>query len=121
MAVPWWSFAYQMVSQASFSVGSAKTCISAQPHRWNASNEPKSSPMIWSTCAFRPTEGRKSCLRSSFTRHDLRPSVGLNRSEEHTSELQSPDHLVCRLLLEKKKKIQENPVLAHRRLQHLRN
>src|SRR5574344_2856138 len=29
-----------------------------------------------------------------------------NRSEEHTSELQSPDHLVCRLLLEKKKKTQ---------------
>src|SRR5258708_31092886 len=28
----------------------------------------------------------------------------MNRSEEHTSELQSPDHLVCRLLLEKKKK-----------------
>src|SRR5258708_32089202 len=27
----------------------------------------------------------------------------LSRSEEHTSELQSPDHLVCRLLLEKKK------------------
>src|SRR5258708_19275968 len=31
---------------------------------------------------------------------DVRPQ----RSEEHTSELQSPDHLVCRLLLEKKKK-----------------
>src|SRR5690348_18007864 len=28
----------------------------------------------------------------------------LSRSEEHTSELQSPVHLVCRLLLEKKKK-----------------
>src|SRR5258708_13955349 len=28
--------------------------------------------------------------------------VPLMRSEEHTSELQSPDHLVCRLLLEKK-------------------
>src|SRR5258708_31600400 len=28
---------------------------------------------------------------------------GPARSEEHTSELQSPDHLVCRLLLEKKK------------------
>src|SRR5258708_28491984 len=27
---------------------------------------------------------------------------GRERSEEHTSELQSPDHLVCRLLLEKK-------------------
>src|SRR5258708_8210952 len=30
-------------------------------------------------------------------------NVWSNRSEEHTSELQSPDHLVCRLLLEKKK------------------
>src|SRR5258708_11157301 len=29
--------------------------------------------------------------------------LGCIRSEEHTSELQSPDHLVCRLLLEKKK------------------
>src|SRR5258708_17299909 len=29
--------------------------------------------------------------------------VEKSRSEEHTSELQSPDHLVCRLLLEKKK------------------
>src|SRR5258708_8303555 len=29
--------------------------------------------------------------------------AGMDRSEEHTSELQSPDHLVCRLLLEKKK------------------
>src|SRR5438552_4752744 len=35
----------------------------------------------------------------------VRGSGGGNdwRSEEHTSELQSPDHLVCRLLLEKKK------------------
>src|SRR5207244_11269682 len=32
------------------------------------------------------------------------PEYFMNRSEEHTSELQSPDHLVCRLLLEKKKK-----------------
>src|SRR5258708_13205159 len=31
------------------------------------------------------------------------PKRGRIRSEEHTSELQSPDHLVCRLLLEKKK------------------
>src|SRR5258708_31851369 len=36
------------------------------------------------------------CTRS------IRP-LGSPRSEEHTSELQSPDHLVCRLLLEKKK------------------
>src|SRR5207244_10854446 len=34
----------------------------------------------------------------------LRYFTGIRwRSEEHTSELQSPDHLVCRLLLEKKK------------------
>src|SRR5258708_17301773 len=33
--------------------------------------------------------------------YDRRPCF---RSEEHTSELQSPDHLVCRLLLEKKKR-----------------
>src|SRR5258708_22773886 len=32
----------------------------------------------------------------------------LSRSEEHTSELQSPDHLVCRLLLEKKKNKRNN-------------
>src|SRR5207244_10893956 len=31
------------------------------------------------------------------------PAKNSQRSEEHTSELQSPDHLVCRLLLEKKK------------------
>src|SRR5690348_17728746 len=31
------------------------------------------------------------------------------RSEEHTSELQSPVHLVCRLLLEKKKKMNKIP------------
>src|SRR5207244_6509828 len=32
-----------------------------------------------------------------------RTQKGTHRSEEHTSELQSPDHLVCRLLLDKKK------------------
>src|SRR5258708_24336826 len=33
----------------------------------------------------------------------VKAAGGCSRSEEHTSELQSPDHLVCRLLLEKKK------------------
>src|SRR5690242_20841640 len=36
---------------------------------------------------------------------------GVTRSEEHTSELQSHVNLVCRLLLEKKKKIKEYTVL----------
>src|SRR5947208_9168093 len=37
-----------------------------------------------------------------------------DRSEEHTSELQSPDHLVCRLLLEKKKHTPRLDGLKHR-------
>src|SRR5438876_4791589 len=44
--------------------------------------------------------GRGRCPSSSST---CSASCG-SRSEEHTSELQSPVHLVCRLLLEKKKK-----------------
>src|SRR5258708_31967997 len=52
---------------------------------------------------------QNSC--SPSCRHNSHPNqqLGLHefwdtrRSEEHTSELQSPDHLVCRLLLEKKK------------------
>src|SRR5690348_17668472 len=38
------------------------------------------------------------------THHHVTNNVTRERSEEHTSELQSPVHLVCRLLLEKKKK-----------------
>src|SRR5271168_5639234 len=38
------------------------------------------------------------------TRGPVRPALPHQRSEEHTSELQSPYDLVCRLLLEKKKK-----------------
>src|SRR3989442_11606419 len=41
------------------------------------------------------------------------PQVGMDRSEEHTSELQSRPHLVCRLLLEKKKKKQANILIAN--------
>src|SRR5438876_3936978 len=43
-------------------------------------------------------------------------SVRMARSEEHTSELQSPVHLVCRLLLEKKNTYDRTPpIRAHRR------
>src|SRR5947208_7982988 len=42
-----------------------------------------------------------------------RDGVREDRSEEHTSELQSPDHLVCRLLLEKKKKRQQGRAQRH--------
>src|SRR5436309_8802306 len=59
-------------------------------------------------CAIfqRLRSGRKSRARGK-SRHvagRLYRAVGLARSEEHTSELQSRENLVCRLLLEKKKK-----------------
>src|SRR5436189_3792067 len=38
-------------------------------------------------------------------------SLGIKRSEEHTSELQSPMYLVCRLLLEKKKKKKHHTIV----------
>src|SRR5258708_25474438 len=55
----------------------------------------------------------------------VRPREGTDpsRSEEHTSELQSPDHLVCRLLLEKKKtavttsvNLMDNPLIGYDQL-----
>src|SRR5258708_30440347 len=51
-------------------------------------------------------EIRKAAERGAALTRQLLVYDG--RSEEHTSELQSPDHLVCRLLLEKKKKDQYN-------------
>src|SRR5699024_11439240 len=44
-----------------------------------------------------------------WTRLRFRPAMHVNRSEEHTSELQSRFDLVCRLLLEKKKKLADRP------------
>src|SRR5690348_17484461 len=45
-----------------------------------------------------------SCSSRLFFAPGISINMGHDRSEEHTSELQSPVHLVCRLLLEKKKK-----------------
>src|SRR5256885_6786223 len=54
----------------------------------------------------------------AYQRHDAHILAGDGveadgRSEEHTSELQSPCNLVCRLLLEKKKKILSNSICVH--------
>src|SRR5437879_11528811 len=43
-------------------------------------------------------------FKQGTSRGRVQTSLALRRSEEHTSELQSPMYLVCRLLLEKKKK-----------------
>src|SRR2546426_5071041 len=55
----------------------------------------------------RPPGDRGPCSGQEALRQmgaERTPAPGLPRSEEHTSELQSPCNLVCRLLLEKKKK-----------------
>src|SRR5947199_6304632 len=65
----------------------------AWPLEWEPWSVRSSSQVLW--CFFRlasALRGAERCLLS------------LVRSEEHTSELQSLRHLVCRLLLEKKKK-----------------
>src|SRR5256885_6173094 len=62
----------------------------------------------------RRDEGGRDELRGrqGHDRPHARDAREDRRSEEHTSELQSPCNLVCRLLLEKKKKNQIQPTLA---------
>src|ERR1039457_5111086 len=63
----------------------------------------------------RPKSGKKGEGCSSFWRHTAPRFLRGRGSEEHTSELQSPCNLVCRLLLEKKKtrSCRETSVSAH--------
>src|SRR6266853_3247532 len=68
---------------------------------------PPRSTIFPYTTLFRSPQGSQS-VRSirRWSPHDSSlAQVSLRRSEEHTSELQSQSNLVCRLLLEKKKKI----------------
>src|SRR5258708_13417619 len=80
---------------------------------------PPRSTLFPYTTLFRSEELSQVFQRKSYRRRKKTESSSLAlfrwntcsrispaRSEEHTSELQSPDHLVCRLLLEKKKKIE---------------
>src|SRR5258708_8628415 len=69
----------------------------------------RSSPNITHSDVLVGSGGRVASRLSSdgrfaaITGHPTAVPAQQSRSEEHTSELQSPDHLVCRLLLEKKK------------------
>src|SRR5258708_18632805 len=65
-----------------------------------------------------PRGGRAPHLPAALARGRRRDGDGggPERSEEHTSELQSPDHLVCRLLLEKKKKFRQRQRLFTNRV-----
>src|SRR2546430_7487725 len=74
------------------------TLFRSQP--CGATNSPGFSP--WNRPPIRPT---RSPLRvTMLTRAPRFGTLAFTRSEEHTSELQSQSNLVCRLLLEKKKK-----------------
>src|SRR5258708_29202241 len=60
-------------------------------------------------CPSASTTALPAAKDSAMTKAPMRKTSASDnaRSEEHTSELQSPDHLVCRLLLEKKKKFEK--------------
>src|SRR2546426_9282478 len=65
---------------------------------------PPRSTLFPYTTLFRSWEHRRSVLTLAQARRAMPAFLTQLRSEEHTSELQSPCNLVCRLLLEKKKK-----------------
>src|SRR2546430_8617617 len=69
------------------------------------------------TCALVRSESpsnERSPSKLAWIATVLPPHHPYNRSEEHTSELQSQSNLVCRLLLEKKKKFQHRHILSTR-------
>src|SRR5437764_11891537 len=71
---------------------------------------------LFRSCLSSPLgcQTQEKCVSSILrTCRDLSPHFGRceERSEEHTSELQSPMYLVCRLLLEKKKSVATIPSL----------
>src|SRR5690348_17825504 len=76
--------------------------------RREALNGPRASSPLISAHSHAPVARKMRAVRMSMSApsEDVlleRAHLGVVRSEEHTSELQSPVHLVCRLLLEKKK------------------
>src|SRR6266498_5769866 len=78
---------------------------SIQAETWSTKTAAKRSSLV-SQYAW-PSVTKWAWRFSSQTTFGSPPPSG-SRSEEHTSELQSRPHLVCRLLLEKKKKQKEN-------------
>src|SRR5260363_426733 len=77
---------------------------------------PPRSTLFPYTTLFRSSQSAQQSSTPPQPRRRRAPCPA--RSEEHTSELQSPDHLVCRLLLEKKKAI-ANPKPDNQRMQRL--
>src|SRR3712207_8429252 len=75
------------------------------PSRQQRPEEPREKPEagfdpVARSAFVRPLPGRRRGVKAQ---HERAPGLLRNRSEEHTSELQSRQYLVCRLLLEKNK------------------
>src|SRR5258708_29673383 len=64
---------------------------------------PPRSTLFPYTTLFRSVASNSALASAAGPGTEADSPAPMGRSEEHTSELQSPDHLVCRLLLEKKK------------------
>src|ERR1035437_10969254 len=75
---------------------------------------PPRSTLFPYTTLFRSRSNDPTTVYTT-SKHSLSPRP---RSEEHTSELQSRQYLVCRLLLEKKKKTTLNSLLTSPSLEH---
>src|SRR2546430_7440575 len=86
---------------------------------------PPRSTLFPYTTLFRSNTCQQECIEPGphDQEYDIRHSIGAKlrahgarqvRSEEHTSELQSQSNLVCRLLLEKKKRRPAHPACANR-------
>src|SRR5258708_14996258 len=77
----------------------------SQTHGVQIDDNAGNGPILFSGCQF--YQNNQNNAASTYELNNLSQhgwvTVRERRSEEHTSELQSPDHLVCRLLLEKKK------------------
>src|SRR5258708_14639840 len=88
-----------------------------EEHIYDGQVDPMSNVVDSAVCNLRKKLGTVSRALLIHTRRGLGYVLGdapvAARSEEHTSELQSPDHLVCRLLLEKKKNTNTVNIIAH--------
>src|ERR1022692_4546247 len=92
-------------SRGSFSFGTRLNELAENfvPHHGQASRG--MGEVFWSCLNFR--------VRARAVFSSRSPDLPMRRSEEHTSELQSPCNLVCRLLLEKNKKNRTNTNNIH--------
>src|SRR5699024_12141959 len=73
--------------------------------RWHPRAPPPPADALRTDLTLRCPAPRRSIRRAWGGRTGIRSPAASPRSEEHTSELQSRFDLVCRLLLEKKKRI----------------